>query len=202
MAFPGFFRNAWFYIAAGVLLTVVSALMDNFLVAQNYNKIDVLRQEQEQISQEIETLWNNSRNYEEMERQVITQIMLSDIYVEMKEALHPSKAYLREAIGELLRLHSHVVSKDEDKRQLIESILRGEESAIAKLHKNVAHHKAQSIDKINLLYGDKLEMAENEQWLRERNDKLDNVALMFQLLGLILVLAGTRMPQTPEPGIV
>ncbi|MCX4030082.1 hypothetical protein H0A36_01555 [Endozoicomonas sp. SM1973] len=156
-------------ILSGVMMTVISAVMNSYLVTENNDKIKSLHDQAESIEQTIMQLW---QDYQLFELKKDTAILLV--------AQETPQKYLINFISDVLNtINVAIPPKIEDNsEQLYTLFLKG-----------VAQYKQHTTDQINRIYGEKLDFLTQARELEQKNNDLSNIALFFQIMGLILVLS-------------
>lgn len=153
----------WGAIVIGVSLTIASAVISNYFIAKNNDLIAEYERDAVNVNQQMEAIWENTRS---LERRKDTAIILL-----VKDHTHPESIHF---IKDTLSLFGQTNQA---------------ELSYAGIQSSFNEYKGEVIERIDdrfLIQQDYLEQA---QEIRNHNDVLVNVALCFQILGLIFVLS-------------
>ncbi len=156
-------------ISSGVLMTVVSAVMSNYLVTANNDRIKSLHDQAESIEQTIMQLWQDYQLFE-LKKDTATLMVAQEV----------EQQYLVTFIADVLNnINVSIPDAPQNNDQTLYNLFL----------KSIAQHKQLTVDQINTIYGEKLDFLAQARELEQKNNGLSNVALFFQIMGLILVLS-------------
>ncbi|MBF7073462.1 hypothetical protein ISG33_08650 [Glaciecola sp. MH2013] len=153
----------WWALILGVALTIASAIVSNYFIAKNNDMVAEWEREATTVNQQIDAIWENTRS---LERRKDTAILLL-----IKDANHPES---RAFIIDTLALFGVQQSTDLSYQLIQESF---------------HEYKGEVLERIDDRFLVKQNYLEQAQTVRSDNDVLVNVALCFQILGLIFVLS-------------
>lgn len=156
------FLSKWVLVIIGVGLTVTSAVISNYFIAKNNDRIGDWERDAANVGIQIEDIWENSRS---LERRKDTAILLL-----ISQPDHPqSKAFIADTLS-MFRAE------------------QGIEHSYVSLQANYEAYRENIIEQINEKFLIQQSFLEQAQLTKMNNDVLINIALCFQILGLIFVL--------------
>ncbi len=181
-----FIVKPWFVVALGVLMTVLSALVTNYLIVQNNAEIASLQNDIMLKEQRIEQYWQNSQLLERKEEFGTLLLLLSTGVPEGQES--GITAALSRYIEDII-LTGNVSDSMEKELRSIASAAASPASALQQIFALVDRHRGNTINTINNLYEEKLQLEDQQRRIDEHNRVLQNIALFLHIMGLILVLS-------------
>lgn len=162
-----------FFIVIGIILTVISLFMSNYILRDIGSQIVNINKDIGKFEREIEVLWQEKSASEQ--HAGLSIILLLLIQQASPELTISAK---KEAMGYIHRaLEQHALDL--------------EHGNIIKLNNAIEQHNTKLIDKINTLYGQKIEAEENLVILTDDSNLIQSWALFLYSLGLIFVLSHT-----------
>lgn len=153
----------WGAIILGVSLTIVSAVISNYFIAKNSDLIAEHEREAANVNQQMEAIWENTRS---LERRKDTAIILL-----VKDHMHPESIHF---IRDTLSLFGQT-----DETEL----------SYKAIQHSFNEYRGDVIERIDDRFLIQQHYLEQAQEVRNHNDVLVNIALCFQILGLIFVLS-------------
>ncbi len=160
-----FVFNKWTPIVLGILLTIASAVISNYYIAKNNDKIGDWEQDASNVAQQIREIWENTRSLERRKDMAILLLVTDAEHVQ-------SKAFIRDTLA----LFETAENSMQD---------RSYESIQTAFN----DYRSDVIERIDDRFFQQQAYLEQAQNLKVHNDMLVNVALCFQILGLIFVLS-------------
>ncbi|WP_395339316.1 hypothetical protein PN836_014215 [Ningiella sp. W23] len=156
------FLSKWALVMLGVALTITSAVISNYFIAKNNDRVGDWERDAANVGIQIEEIWENSRS---LERRKDTAVLLM-----VSQGEHPqSKAFISDTL-------SMFGAKQET------------EHSYSSIQASYDAYKEGIIEQINEKFLIQQSYLEQAQLTKMDNDVLINIALCFQILGLILVL--------------
>jgi hypothetical protein len=156
----------WGLVGIGVCLTIASAIVSNYFIAKNNDLVTEWEREVQNVTQQMEAIWENTRS---LERRKDTAILML-----VENAQHPeSKAFVKDTMS----LFGQGVGND------------SEQATYRIIQERFNDYKGDVLDRIDDRYLIKQDLLEQIQDINNDNDVLMNIALCFQILGLIFVLS-------------
>lgn len=150
-------------------MTVISAVMNNYLVTENNDNIKSLHDQAEAIEQTIMQLWQDYQLFE-LKKDTATLLV----------AQETSQKYLINFISDVLNTINVAIPSN---------MQNNSEQLYTLFLNSIAQYKQHTTDQINTIYGEKLDLLAQARGLEQKNNDLSNIALFFQIMGLILVLS-------------
>jgi hypothetical protein len=157
------FIAKWAVVFLGVSLTISSAVISNYFIAKNNERIGDWEREANNIAQQIEEIWENSRA---LERRKDTAVILL--------VTAPEHPHTNQFILETLSMYGA------DQQPKIDFDV---------LESSFDDYSELVIEQINEKFLVKQQFLDQAQSTQMDNDVLINIALCFQILGLIFVLS-------------
>jgi hypothetical protein len=157
-------------LICGVLLTVVSAIITNSLLEKNSSDIFSLNKDSLRIENRIDDHWKSLRDAES-KLDLVMNVLLS--FEPGNPKIKVANKYFYDWF-----VRVDIAANNIDKN-----------STIGDYVELVKSFRDESINKINNLYLQKIHLEDEKNEILERSMFLRNLALLFQILGLILVLS-------------
>lgn len=148
-------------ILTGALMTIVSALLVHYIVAENMKEVSALGAKNDHLQSTIENFWQSS---DRVERNLNTALVL----------LGGNSPDL-EIISELYDSSGHNID--------------GVEFTAESIRQTTRDYRRDIIAKINDIYSEQQELSEERRIIEEENAFYTNLALFLQVFGLMLVLS-------------
>lgn len=168
-----------FFILVGVIMTVVSAFFTNYVIAENDTEIQDLQQEVQQIDLTIDSMWANANRFESNGNTAVLITLLASL----GKAENLDKEHVSQCIRKVISRGSRGIFDDTDIH------LNGNGEFVDTLLQTVNQQRYETIDTINDLYFDRIELEQEISAINHDNLQYKNIALFLQIMGLIFVLA-------------
>jgi hypothetical protein len=166
--------NKWFFVAAGILFNISSAIITHYFIGINDQQLMQLEKKSALYDTQIQSQW---RLKTEVDRKQEFLLLLLN---------QSTPQNLQQTRGVIIRQLNHALElqKINGKQLNPDSVINFDTIS------NVSESIRESIiSSINQTYLEKLNIVDKQQTLKERNSLLFSIAIFLQLTGLILVLA-------------
>lgn len=187
MKLPPIFRNYRLFIAIGVVMIASSALLTHFFVKQNNEKVEKITQEAAAMEDRIEYMWQQTKAIERREDFGTVLMILSRID-NKPEVMPEISLYIKETLK---------IAGIENPDEVLPLTRGNKETWLGTLYKIVDEYKVRTIVKIDDIYIEKLELDEKKAEIIQMNSTLSNIALFFQIMGMVLVIIAKPGGTTP-----
>jgi hypothetical protein len=157
------FLSKWLLVIIGVCMAIASAVISNYFIAKSHDQITEWEYQVKLAEQYIEETWENSRS---LERRKDTAIILAISDREDQQ--------VQQFIDDTLRLMNNELVND---------------YTYDTIQTSFDLYKFEVIERINDKYLELQNYIDQIRETRNHNDVLMNIALCFQILGLIFVLS-------------
>ena len=156
----------WILVLIGVIITIIAALINGFIISENNEIIESLESETANIETNIDHLWNNNLSIERKKDSAYIMALQN-----------PNSELVHNYIIDTLRLAGS------------DKILDDKKNTFNILVNEVNLYQNEIIDRINNLYGEKITKEEQINQIKKINSKFTHIAFFLQIIGLILVLS-------------
>ncbi len=156
----------WVLVIIGILFNLFAALITNYFISLNHEKLAQLDERIESIDIRINTYWQDRQNIERKMEFILLLQKPDAIIVQ----------YIENFMQQIIKQY-HLTAAEYDthgSQQVIRVIQQAQE---------------QIVNEIDEIYFDKLILEKEKMVLVGVNSRLMSIALFMQLLGLILILA-------------
>ena len=155
--------SKWALISIGVSLTVASAIISNYSINQNNDEIDQLERNARNLAQQIEEVWENTRSLEKRKNTAVILLVQNPLAPQTRAFVIDTFELLNSYIPDDISYHT--------------------------LERAFEDYKEGVITIIDDKYIVQQAYLDSVQSIKMDNDVLLNIALCFQILGLLFVLS-------------
>lgn len=186
MKLPRQLLNPWTLIIAGILLNILSATLNHYLVSTNSSTINTHTQSAMELEQKMDKKWSRVMALGAHEDTLSLFFSTADLTQELN-------ALTAERLLDKLLLKSQ---KNEAhlKTMLFTHIQKNNKGALlGEVFTLVNQYRQETLNEIDELYLDKILLEKEIAALKATNESYNNLALFLQLFGLILVTLPSAM---------
>lgn len=159
----------WRLVIFALVMMVGSGLLGHYAVSHNGRTLRAMEQEAARIGERIDGQWQAVERFERNAGYVVTLSMLARL----------EKGEERWKLDAL---------RDDAFRHLLPGWASGADvSSLKRLMEEADSQRARTIERINLLYGERIALVQRAAALEEDNRMLTSLAFFMQLLGVVLV---------------
>ncbi len=179
-----FFLKPWFFLSLGVIMSVASAVVSNFLIVRNNTEIEKAQMELSHMEQTIDYHWENYRALERKEDLETSFIILVNQENNPSAIRAAIKRYIEGIVrlGALTKEEATTLEKQfENPKEIAEGVNF--------LSRSVDRYRKNATDMIDELYIKQTGLERQKMEIVKRNNILRNIALFLQIMGLILVVS-------------
>lgn len=164
----------WGLVILGVLFNILAALITNYFITVNNEKLAQLDERVEIIETRINNYWQDRQNIER-KMEFILLLQQQDRLQSGKQRDPFVGQYIKGFMQQIRKQYNLAENKDDtlNSQKVIEIVQQTQE---------------QIVNDIDEIYFDKLLLEKEKQVLAGINTRLMSIALFLQLLGLILIL--------------
>jgi hypothetical protein len=166
--------NKWFFVAAGILFNISSAIITHYFIGINDQQLMQLEKKSALYDTQIQSQWRLKTEVDRKQEFLLLLLNQSN-----PQNLQQTRGFIIQQLNHALELQ-----KISGKQLNPDSVINFD--TISKTSGTI---RQSIISSINQTYLEKLDIEDKQQPLKERNSLLFSIAIFLQLTGLILVLA-------------